>query len=94
MAFIAHGWGWVQALAVVGGMVFALGVMHSKLDSLEQTVKSVGVYSLQMERVKTRVSQITQIQDSYNGSMAKLAEAVNKLSISVAKLQVQMDNTK
>lgn len=86
--------GWIQALFVVGGLVVSLAIMYNKVDNLQQITAEVPINTTKINLLTLRVDQAAKAQDKAADSNIKLAEAVNSLSVSVAKLQGELESTK
>lgn len=90
-AIVEHIPGWIQALAIVGGMIFSMGVLHNEVQNLSGRVDRQENYPVEISNLQLQISQANKTQSETNLAVSRLADAVNSLSVSMAKLQGQLE---
>lgn len=76
---------WIQAGVVLVGAIIAMIMSHTSLDSRIQVVET------KLDTFEARLEDYDKVYDRHITTVEKLTEVVNKLSITVAKVEVRLE---
>jgi septal ring factor EnvC (AmiA/AmiB activator) len=82
----------VQPIVTIGTIVFASGSLYADVRSIKQKVEKVETSEIQQALMTQEISQLHTQLENQNKGLDKLADSVNSLSISVAKLEAKIDD--
>lgn len=83
--------GILQSVIAVGGIVFAVGTLYGDVQDIKRDVSQTKDLSVQTKVLETKLENQKQAQDATLIVLGKLTDTVDRLSISVGKLEAQMD---
>lgn len=79
--------GFAQTALAVGGVVFAVGTLYGDVQDIKRDVSQTKDLSVQTKVLETRLASQKETQDSTLRVLEKLTDTVERLSISVGKLE-------
>jgi hypothetical protein len=83
--------GWTQTLVAVGSLVFGVGMLYGDVQDIKRDVSQTKDLSVQTKVLETRLANQEKVQDATLSVLKELTNTVERLSISVSKLEVQVN---
>ena len=82
---------WAQPVVTVISLTFGGGILYGDVQELKQTVEKGLVLDKQVQVMEVKLSNAESDQRKTVEALVKVADAVNKLNTSVAKLESKLE---
>lgn len=83
--------GWTQTLVAVGSLVFGVGMLYGDVQDIKRDVSQTKDLSVQTKVLETKLENQKETQEATLQVLGKLTDTVDRLSISVSKLEGQIN---
>ncbi|MNS33464.1 hypothetical protein D3C72_655790 [compost metagenome] len=83
--------GWTQTLVAVGSLVFGVGMLYGDVQDIKRDVSQTKDLSVQTKVLETKLENQKETQEATLEVLGKLTDTVDRLSISVSKLEGQIN---